>query len=86
MSIATKIDDGKIFVESIDCQSVRNGHLWIIAFLRDADIEKVVIDGAGVQQVLSDEIKEFGIKLKPTLPKVADVIVANRGLNRRDFI
>lgn len=77
MSIATKIDDGKIFVESIDCQSVRNGHLWIIAFLRDADIEKVVIDGAGVQQVLSDEIKEFGIKLKPTLPKVADVIVAN---------
>lgn len=76
MSIATRVDD-KIFVEAIDCQSVRNGNMWIISFLKEADIEKVVIDGAGVQQVLKDEIKEFGIKLKPILPKVNDVIVAN---------
>ena len=76
MSIATKIDD-KIFVESIDCQSVRNGNMWIISFLKEADIEKVVIDGSGSQQVLSEEIKDYGIKLKPTLPKVADVVVAN---------
>lgn len=76
MSIATKIDD-KIFVESIDCQSVRNGNMWIISFLKEADIEKVVIDGSGSQQVLSEEIKDYGIKLKPMLPKVADVVVAN---------
>lgn len=76
MSIATKIDD-KIFVESIDCQSVRNGNMWIISFLKEADIEKVVIDGSGSQQVLSEKIKDYGIKLKPTLPKVADVVVAN---------
>lgn len=76
MSIATKVED-KIFVEAIDCQSVRNGNMWIISFLKEADVAKVVIDGAGVQQVLKDEIKEFGIKLKPILPKVNDVIVAN---------
>ena len=76
MSIATKVED-KIFVEAIDCQSVRNGNMWIISFLKEADVAKVVIDGAGVQQVLKDEIKEFGIKLKPILPKVSDVIVAN---------
>ena len=76
MSIATKVDD-KIFVEAIDCQSARNGNMWIISFLKDADIEKVVIDGSGSQQVLSDEIKDFGIKLKPILPKVNEVVVAN---------
>lgn len=76
MSIATKVED-KIFVEAIDCQNVRNGNMWIISFLKEADVAKVVIDGAGVQQVLKDEIKEFGIKLKPILPKVSDVIVAN---------
>ena len=51
--------------------------MWIISFLKTADIEKVVIDGSGSQQILSDEIKDYGIKLKPILPKVADVVVAN---------
>lgn len=50
---------------------------WIISFLKEADIEKVVIDGSGSQQILSDEIKDYGIKLKPVLPKVSDVVVAN---------
>ena len=27
--------------------------------------------------LLSDEIKDYGIKLKPVLPKVSDVVVAN---------
>ncbi|RHM59661.1 terminase [Coprobacillus sp. AF33-1AC] len=77
MSIATKLDDGKVYIESIDCQSIRNGTMWIISFLKQADVEKVVIDGASGQKTLSDEIKDFGIKVKTILPKVADVIVAN---------
>lgn len=76
LSIATKVKD-KIFVEAIDCQSTRKGNLWIIDFLRNADIEKVAIDGAGSQQVLKDEIKEYGIKLKVILPTVKDIIIAN---------
>lgn len=77
MAIATKTDD-KIFVEVIDCQSTRNGNLWIIDFLKYADIEKVAIDGAGAQQVLYDDMKDYGIKLKTVLPTVKEIIVANR--------
>ncbi len=76
MSIATKVKD-KVFVEVIDCQSVRNGNLWIIDFLSKADISKVVIDGAGAQEVLSKEIKDYGLKIKPILPTVKEIIVAN---------
>lgn len=76
LSIATKTDD-KIFIESIDCQSQRNGNLWIINFLKNADIEKIAVDGAGAQDVLKKDLKECGIKIKIVLPKVKDVIVAN---------
>lgn len=76
LSIATKTDD-KIFIESIDCQSQRNGNLWIINFLKNADIEKIAVDGAGAQDVLKKNLKEYGIKIKIVLPKVKDVIVAN---------
>ena len=76
LSIATKTDD-KIFIESIDCQSQRNGNLWIINFLKNADIEKIAVDGAGAQDVLKKYLKEYGIKIKIVLPKVKDVIVAN---------
>ena len=72
----TKTDD-KIFIESIDCQSQRNGNLWIINFLKNADIEKIAVDGAGAQDVLKKDLKEYGIKIKIVLPKVKDVIVAN---------
>lgn len=76
MSIAVKTVDGDIFVESIDCQSVRNGNAWIIAFLKQADIQEVVIDGASGQNILASEIKDARIK-KPILPTVKEIIVAN---------
>lgn len=76
MSIATKTND-KIFVEVIDCQTTRNGNMWIIDFLKNADISKVAVDGAGAQQVLKDELKEYEIKVDMILPTVKEVIVAN---------
>ena len=76
MSIAVKTADGKIFVEAIDCQSVRTGNGWIIRFLKSADIDKIVIDGAGAQTILADEMKSSKIKA-PVLPTVKEVIVAN---------
>jgi phage terminase large subunit-like protein len=76
MSIAVKVKDGRIFVEAIDCQSVRNGNNWIINFLRNADVAKVVIDGASGQNILAKEMKEFGLK-EPVLPTVKEIIVAN---------
>ena len=77
MSIAAKTTSGKIFVESIDCQSVRNGRQWIIDFLKKADIEKVVIDGASGQSLLANAMKEYRVNHKPILPIVKEFIVAN---------
>jgi len=76
MGIAVKTLSGKIFVEVIDCQSVRNGNAWIIAFLKEADVQEVVIDGASGQNLLAQEMKDTGLK-KPILPTVKEIIVAN---------
>lgn len=76
MSIAVRTLSGKIFVETIDCQSVRNGNQWIINFLKNASVENVVIDGAGSQNILAEEMKEFRLK-EPILPRVSEIITAN---------
>lgn len=76
MSIAVKTLSGKIFVETVDCQSVRNGMQWIIHFLQNADIEAVVIDGQSGQSLLAQEMKEFRLK-EPILPTVKEIINAN---------
>lgn len=76
MSIAVRTLSNKIFIESIDCQSVRNGYLWIIDFLKRADIESIVIDGASGQEILSKTMKDYGLK-EPILPTVKEIIVAN---------
>jgi phage terminase large subunit-like protein len=76
LSIAVRTLSGKIFVEAIDCQSVRNGNAWIIAFLKEADVHKIVVDGASGQNLLAQEMKDVGLK-KPILPTVKEIIVAN---------
>lgn len=76
LSIAAKTEDNNIFVEAIDCRNVRDGNAWIISFLRQADVKKIVIDGANGQHLLADEMKEAGLK-KPILPTVREIIVAN---------
>lgn len=77
LSIAVRTISGGIFVEAIDCQSIKNGNLWIINFLKNAVIKSVVIDGASKQDILATEIKDYGIKLNPILPTVKEVILAN---------
>lgn len=77
MSIAVQTEDGRIFVETIDCRSIREGNQWITAFLKAADIETVTIDGASGQGVLTDDMKAAGIRKKPILPKVGEVIIAH---------
>lgn len=76
MSIAVKTVDGDIFVEAIDCQSIRQGNAWIVAFLKQADVQEIVIDGASGQNILASEMKDARIK-KPILPTVKEIIVAN---------
>lgn len=84
MSIASKTKDGKIFVETIDCVSVRAGTRWIFEYLGNPKIEKVVIDGANGQQILADQMKEKGMK-KPILPTVKEIISANAQFEQAIF-
>ena len=65
-----------MFVETIDCQSVRNGNQWIINFLKNADVAAVTIDGQSGQSILVKEMKDFRLK-SPILPKVSEIINAN---------
>lgn len=76
MSIAAKTDEGKIFVEGIDCRSQRAGTGWILDFLAKASVEKTVIDGASGQELLANDMKLRKMKA-PALPTVKDVIMAN---------
>lgn len=88
MSIAVKTLSGKIFIEAIDCQSIRNGNQWIINFLKKANIEKVVIDGQSGQGILAAEMKDFKLKA-PILPTVKEIINANsrweQGIFQKSF-
>ncbi len=88
MSIAVRTKDKKIFVETVDCQEMRAGNQWILAFLKKASVSKVVVDGANGQQILAADMKE--IKLKPpVLPTVKDIINANsmftQGISQSDI-
>nr|DAE10368.1 MAG TPA: Large Terminase [Siphoviridae sp. ctwrX9] len=76
MSVAVKTEEDKVFVESIDCQSIRNGNGWLVHFLRNADVQQVVIDGANGQQILAEAMKQAKLK-KPVLPTVKEIILAN---------
>ena len=64
LSIAVKTLSDRIFVEVIDCQNIRNGNMWIIDFLKKADIDKVIIDGASGQNILTGDMRKYGIKTR----------------------
>ena len=89
VSIAAKTVDDRIFVETIDCASVRAGYGWIFEYLHNPKLSKVVIDGASGQQLLVDKIKEYHIKVSTVLPKVSEIISANalfeQGLYTKDI-
>jgi len=81
LSIAVKTTEEKIFIETIDCQSIRNGNDWMLKFLSSADIQSVVVDGAGGQAILATEMKDVRLK-PPLLPTVREVIMANSAFEK----
>lgn len=85
LSVAVKTTDGKVFVEAIDCRSARDGNSWIIAYLRNPHAERVVIDGAGQQNILESEMHDAGVKCKAILPKVAEIVDANAMFEKNLF-
>lgn len=77
LSIASRTEDGHIFVETIDCVSIRAGNGWLFEYMYNPKVDKIAIDGASGQQLLSDQMKEHGINKPPILPKVGEIIAAN---------
>lgn len=76
MAVAAKTNEGKVFVEAVDCRPIRAGNLWILEYLTAMKPETVVIDGANGQNILAEEMKDARLKA-PELPTVKQVITAN---------
>lgn len=62
LSIAIKTEDGKIFVEGIDCRDQRDGNAWIIDFLLKCNVKAVLVDGASGLETFKNECKEQKLK------------------------
>lgn len=77
MSIACKTQDNKVFVEAIDCQSIRKGNGWIIRFLKEADVRMIVTDGRSGQELLMEECHDNKIRPAPQSLKVAEACTAS---------
>lgn len=86
LAVAVKTGSGKIFVEVVDNRPIREGNDWIIEFLsRTAkNRNKVVIDGAGSQQLLAEEMRKERLK-GSVLPTVNDIKKANAVFERLIF-
>lgn len=76
-AVAVKTDDGRIFVEALDCRSARSGNSWIIAFLQNPHFKAVAADGANGQRILADEITDAELDVPVIFPKVPDITTAN---------
>lgn len=76
LSIAARTSDGKIFVEAVACRSIRSGVTWLLDFLAQADIHKVVIDGKNGTGIMTDAMKTAKLK-SAIIPSVGEVITAN---------
>lgn len=77
LAAAVKTADERIFVEAIDCRSVRDGTAWIISYLRSPAAEQVVIDGAAGAPILITDMENAEVSCKYIRPKVEQVITAN---------
>lgn len=86
LSVAARTTDKNIFTECYDCRTIREGNAWILDFLRTVkgSVDRVIADGAGGQQLLSDEMRDSRLRA-PELPTVKQIIVANAAFEQGLF-
>ena len=76
LAIAARTADDKIFCEVVGCRPIRDGVVWIVNFLRNADVRKAAVDGKNGTDVLLDACKSMKLK-KPEAITVQQFIKAN---------
>lgn len=76
LSVAAKTDDGRIFVEAIDCRDQREGNDWIINFLMKCKVKAILVDGASGLETFLKECKEQKLK-NVNGAKVKEVVQAS---------
>lgn len=76
VSLAVKTASENVFVETVDCRSVRDGNEWIMAFIRSADIGNVIVDGDAGKAILAETMKKAGLP-EPHIVKPAEVVTAS---------
>lgn len=76
LAIAVRTAEGKIFCEVVGCRPIRDGVSWIVGFIKQADVKKVVVDGKNGSEVLKDAMKDMRLK-RPEMLTVQQVIKAN---------
>lgn len=74
LSLATKLDDGTVFVETYDVRPQYQDDAWIIDFLRKSKVKFLVVDGQSKQSILEAELKDARVKVKMIKPTVKQVI------------
>lgn len=84
VSVAAWTADENIFVESIDCRPVRAGIEWVIPYLKNPHVQRVVADGQNGQQLLAETMRKFSLK-PPVLPAVKDIISAGSNFEQAVF-
>lgn len=84
VAVAVKTKDDRIFIDVRDCQSIRNGNDWIVAFLTSIEVETVVVDGASGQSILASAMADARLR-PPLLPTVKEVISANSNFEQAVF-
>lgn len=76
VAVASRAEDGRIFFEAIDCQSLRTGNTWIVQLLKAMKPEAITIDGSGAQNILKNDLETEGVR-GVILPSVKEIIIAN---------
>lgn len=62
LSVAIKTQDGRVFVESIDCRNQRDGNDWVLNFIMKTNAKAVLIDGASGLETFTRESKAQKLK------------------------
>lgn len=85
LTVACRTTDDKVFISAYDVRNIREGNTWIVNYIASIKtLDKIVVDGKGNDQILTQELKNAGLK-KPVIPSGSDFILANTQFEQAVF-